>query len=452
MRSKADRAEHLKRPANPRFSGGDLAAAAVGIIVVIAGCATAPTTPPATQLDFPSPVEGPGGPPVDKGQQRQLKKGWDALTRGDVRAARATATGAGSAGQLLALQASVVAGDQDPIPGLRKLTETSPQYASAWLTLSVAAEDADNESLALEAAQRGAELWSDGRWEDRSRRLRQRWIEDRVESARRIFEASELTEALDTLEPALALEPDNHDGVLLKAQVLIALDDPDRAEAALAALPRDNDVIRMSGTIAEARGDLSAAMRIYRSLPDDPLATLFAAAIAESTGDWLSAMNLYSSLPDDQPEKGPGLRAAQLRWRVSVMPQYVQEALSSPELDREDLAVVLVSLAPKVETLEGGQVPLLSDIMTLPSQNEILTAVRLGLLGSDRLEHRFMPYRLATPEGTRAAIDRLTRLLDLAGPRWCTTPDEVACTTLEAPISGEKVGSIVIDLMARDQR
>ena len=108
-----------------------------------------------------------------------------------------------------------------------------------------------------------------------------------------------------------------------------------------------------------------------------------------------------------------------------------------------------MTLAPKVETLEGGQVPLLSDIMSLPSQNEILTAVRLGLLGSDRLEHRFLPYRPVTAETAREAIDRLAGLLDLAGPNWCTAPDDELCTTLEAPVSGEKVGAIVIDLVAR---
>ncbi len=450
MQPKTDRAEHLNRSGFSSITGGAVVAAAVSIVVVAGGCVTAPTTPPPTQLDFPSPAEGPGGPSLDKGQRRQIEKGWEALTRGDASSARAGASGAGTAGQLLALQASIVAGEKDAVPGLQGLTEGTPEYAAAWLTLSVAAEDADNETLALNAANRGAELWSDKRWTDRSRQLHQRWVDDRVDSARRLYQADEPVEALSTLGPALTVEPDNRDAVLLKARLLIALEDPDRAEAVLAVLPRDTDVIRMSGTIAEVRGDLSAAMRIYTSLPDDPEATLLAAGIAESTGDWLSAMNLYSSLPDDQPEKGHGLRTAQLRWRVSVMPEYVQEALSSPELDREDLAVVLVSLSPRLETMEGGKVPLLSDIMSLPSQNEILTAVRLGLLGSDQLEHRFLPYRPATAEVTREAIDRLAGLLDLAGPRWCGAADDQPCTTLEGPITGEKVGGIVIDVAARD--
>jgi len=425
---------------------------AVGVIIFLGGCATTPTTPPPTRLDFPSPAEGPGGPSLDKGQRRQIDKGWDALTRGDTAGARVSVSGTGSeyAGQLLALQASVVAGDQDPVPGLRRLTETAPDYAAAWLTLSIAAEAVADEGLALEAAYRGAELWSDNRWEDRARQLHQRWIDDRVDSARRLYEAEEPVQALDTIAPALTLEPDNHDGVLLKARLLIALDELDRAEAVLAVLPRDNEVVRMAGAIAEARGDLSAAMRIYTSLPDDPEAVLLAATIAESEDDWLTAMNLYSSLPDERPEKSSGLRKAQLRWRVSVMPEYVQEALSSPELDRGDLAVVLVTLAPRVETLEGGQVPLLSDIMRTPSQSEILTAVRLGLLDSDQLEHRFMPYRPVTANEARTAIDRLNVLLNIEGPRWCTGLDDEPCTTLEPPISGEEVAGIVINLVARD--
>jgi len=440
----------LTRSISSRIADCVGSAAAIGVIVLLAGCASTPTAPPPERLGFPSPAEGPGGPSLDKGQWRDIERGWDALVRGDAAAARSSASGAGAAGQLLTLQASLVDGYQDPVPGLLKLTESAPDYAAAWLTLSFAAESADDESLALSAANRGSELWPAKRWEARSQELHRRWIIDRVDSARLILETGEPAEALDTLTPALTLEPGNPEAVLLEARLLIALGDPDRAEAALAVLPRDTDVIRMSGRIAEARGDLSAAMRIYTSLPDDPEATILAAAIAESTGDWLSAMNLYSSLPDSQPEKGSGLRKAQLRWRVSVMPEYVQEAVSSPELDREELAVVLISLAPKVETLEGGQVPLLSDIMRLPSQTEILTAVRFGLLDSDQLEHRFAPYPTVTADETRAAVDQLTVLLELEAPRWCSEPGDEECITLEPPISGEAVARIVIDLVTRN--
>jgi hypothetical protein len=160
-------------------------------------------------------------------------------------------------------------------------------------------------------------------------------------------------------------------------------------------------------------------------------------------------MNLYQKLPDGDPVKASGLREAMIRWRLSVMPDYVQEALHSDTLDREQLAVVLVSLAPKLETLPGGEVPLLSDIMKLPSQREIVAAVRLGLLEADRVEHLFLPHRQASAIEARAAIGRLGSLLSLDSPRWCSISDS-PCTELDEPISGDAVSSIVIDMLTRN--
>jgi tetratricopeptide (TPR) repeat protein len=433
--------------------GAATTAAAAVALAIIAGCASAP--PPATPvlLDFPTPVGGPGLPDLGRGDEDAIARGWKALQKGDAATARAVAANSGDspAAALLSMQAALVAGTEIPMSGLERLTTTHSDYAAAWLTLSVAAERADDEKAALEAATRGAELWPDKRWRRREQDLRQRWIGDRIGSARELYETENPAAALEALEPALAVEPDNREGVILKARSLIELDEPDRAEAVLSVLPRDPEVVRVAGNIAEARGDLSAAMRIYRSLPDDPEATLRAVAIAESQGDWTTAMNLYESLPDDLPEKGPGLRRAKLRWRVSVMPGYVQEAIRSPELDRAQLAVVVVTLAPRVETLPGGQVPLLSDIMTLPAQNEILTAARFGLIESDRILHRFNPERPVTGTEVRHAVDRLARLLDLDGPRWCSDElEDQTCTELAAPISGEEVASVVIDIVAQE--
>lgn len=277
------------------------------------------------------------------------------------------------------------------------------------------------------------------------------YVGDRIDSARELYETEYPEAALEALQPVLELDPDNRDAVLVKAHVLIALDQPDRAEVALSTLPRDPEVVRLSGSIAEARGDLSAAMRIYSSLPDDPDAMLLAVAIAESQDDWLTAMNLYTSLPEERPEKGPGLRRAKLRWRLSVMPKYVQEAVDSQELDRAQLAVLVVTLAPKVETLPGGQVPLLSDVMTMPSQNEILTAARLGLIRSDQFLHRFHPERPVTAAEVRTAIDNLAGLLELERPRWCSEEaDDQPCAAIAEPIYGEAVAAIVIEVVTQE--
>jgi tetratricopeptide (TPR) repeat protein len=430
-------------------AGAGLALGAV-VLLNLTGCASAPAGPPPERLGFPSPASGPGRPDLDKGAKEQISEGWQSLLRGDTAAARSGAARvAGTAGRLLEMQADVVEGS-DAVADLEQLTGSMPDYAAAWLTLSVAAENSDNEKLALTAARRGAELWSDQRWVDREQALHQRWIGDRIASARTLYEADNPEKARSALLPALEIEPDNRDAVILEARIFIDLDQPDRAESVLAKLPRDPEVIRVSGNIAEARGDLNAAMRIYSSLQDDPEALLMAIDIAETQSDWLTAMNLYSALPDDQPEKGPGLRRSQLRWRISVMPGYVQEAMVSPELNRADLAVILVTLAPKVETLPGGQVPLLSDVMNLPSQDEILTAARFGLVDSDRLEHRFHPARLVTAAEVRSSITTLGRLLEVESPVFCTDEAENPCTPLNPPLSGQKVSGIVIDMVARE--
>ena len=438
----------------PSLVRGAASLAAVVIVLVMAsGCASAPAKAPPVRLDFPAPDTGPGRPDLSRADRDVIDNGWRALSTGDPATARANAAKgtANPAFELLSLQAGLVAKDDGVLPELQRLTSVHSGYAAAWLTLSVAAEDSDNEAVALEAATRGATLWPEQRWREREQTLYRRYVGDRVDTARDLYDSDQADAALKALGPALALDPDNRDAVLLQARALISLDQPDRAEAVLSSLPRDPEVVRLAGSIAEARGDLSAAMRIYGSLPDDPDSVLRAAAIAESLDDWTTAMHLYETLPDKRPEKGPGLRRAKLRWRVSVMPNYVQEAIRSPELDRAQLAVVVVSLVPRVETLPGGQVPLLSDIMTLPSQNEILTAARLGLVDSDRFLHRFDPDRLATASEVRSAVDRLARVLDLRSPRWCTTEtDDQPCTAIVEPITGESVAQIVIDVVAQE--
>jgi tetratricopeptide (TPR) repeat protein len=428
-----------------------LAAGATGLFFA-AGCASAPATAPAVRLDFPSPTSGPGQPDLDAATTQELDQGWQALLGGNAAAARVNAARGtpNPATELLALQAAIVAEDDDPVPGLERLTAAESGYAAAWLTLSVAAEKAGNQQTALFAASRGAELWPDTRWIERNQDLYQRWVGSRIESSRELNETGNSEAALDALQPALAVAPGDRDAVLMQARILISLDQPDRAEAALAGLPRDPEVIRLAGNIAEARGDLNAALRIYSSLPDDSEAVLSAAAIAEKKGDWLSAMNLYTTLPEETPEKDPGLRRAKLRWRISVMPEYVQEAFNSRHLDRAQLAVIVISGVPRVETMATGQVPLLSDVMTLPSQEEILTAARLGLIESDQFLHRFHPHRTATGDEVKHAIENLGLLLGVDSPRWCTEDlEDRPCAEIVEPVSGETVAGIVIEMAVR---
>lgn len=426
-------------------------AASVAALVALfglAGCATAPADVSQVRLDFPSPDTGPGRPELDKAARRNIDDGWQALLRSNASAAKTSATQAGMspASRLLELQSEIVAG-ANPIQGLEDLTGTAPDYAAAWLTLSVAAEGAGDEGLALRAAERGSDLWPESRWVDRSQSLRERWIDDRIETAGTLYDEGDPSGALTSLAPAIGLEPGNRNAVLLQARSLIALDELDRAEAFLSVLPRDSEVVLLSGNIAESRGDTAAAIRIYSSLKNDPDAILTAIALAEAQESWQTAMDLYASLPNDHPEKASGLRAAKLRWRVSVMPSYVREALATSEMNRSEMAVVVVSLAPVVATLPSKQVPLLSDIVDMPSQREIITAARLGLIDADRLEHRFHPLQLVTEQEVRSTITVLGQLLAIPPPQFCDADTAAPCVAFAEPIAGARVADVVIDMV-----
>jgi tetratricopeptide (TPR) repeat protein len=373
------------------------------------------------------------------------------LTRGDALAAATAAQQAGGSppATLLGLQAQLVAESESTVSELQNLTEDNPNYAAAWLTLSAAAETGGDRRISLESARTGAELWPIDRWQERAEGLQSRWVDEPVAEAADLLARDLPESALEALEPALAAQPGGREPVLLQASILLAMDEPDRAEAALVVLPRDDEVTLLAGRIAEARGDSGAALRIYSSIQENPAAAKAGIRIAEDRGEWQTAMQLYQSLPDDDPEKAGGLRRAKLRWRLSVMPSYVSEALQAKDLTREELAVILVSLAPRVETLPGGEVPLLSDIMQLPTQREILAAVRVGLVETDRFERLYYPHRQATATEVRTALDRLGELLQIDGPRWCgAEPDP--CVAIEQPVAGDRVANLVIEMVARD--
>ncbi len=427
-------------------------ASAVGLLVVAAGCAPATVSEPTAAFGFPAPDSGPGHPQLDSTAQRHIDEGWKALLRGDLTAAEARAGEAdpSPAARLLELQAKTVAGSQAAVSGLEELVDAQTQYAAAWLTLSVAAEKAGREHAAYAAARRGAELWPSQTWVERAAALHKRWVDDRVVSARAEFDGGRPAEALSILEPALAVDAASREAVFLEVDSLVALREFDRADEALAALPLDPEVMRYAGGVAEARGDLDAAMKIYAAIEGDPEALALAAAIAEEKGAWQQAMDCYAALPADWPDRDVRLRRAKLRWRLSVMPAYVQEAMTSPKLERGQLAVVLVAAAPELETVPGGRVPLLSDIMDVPSQREILTAVRLGLLEVDTIEHRFHPQNAATVGETREAITRLAGLLGVAAPHFCDAAAAGPCTTLEEPLRGDTVAGIVLNLVERE--
>jgi len=370
--------------------------------------------------DLPYPLSGPGHPELKKSQKKRMNKAWVSLTKGNRSAAEKSLRKAGTseATTLIRLQMDLLSGDGEPLSGLVELANQDEGYAAAWVTLSLAAEWAGDEAIAFASAGRVAELWPDSKWSSRAGDLRTRWIEVRLTTAEQLLADGEAQKALDELAPALTLESDNRRGLMGRARALVSLDQLDQAEEVLGHLPDDSEAQMLYGHIAEIRGD------------------------------WQTAMNRYQELPPDTPGRAESLGRAQLRWRLSLLPRHVQRAMTSEELTRAGLAVVVVALVPQIDAVGGGRVRVLSDIVDLQSQREIVTVVRLELMATDPLEHRFHPGRMVSAAEVRTALDRLGELLQMRRPVWCDDATVVSseCTTLFEPIRGEDVANLVLGM------
>jgi tetratricopeptide (TPR) repeat protein len=388
-------------------------------VLLIAGCATtAPQVDESVDLGFPSPLSGPGRPTLEEDSRDAVFAAWALLTAGQTDQARLRASTALPAppAALVIQQAAILEGRPQP-DELVRITDQAPAYAAAWATLSVAAERAGDEALALDSAHRVAALWTTPPWSDRARDLERRWIDDRVEQAARAVADDDSDTAMTLLEKALTLRPEHREGLLIL------------------------------GGAEQARGDLDAADAALARLGDDPEALLERAEIARRQGRPSAAMDLLARLPDDHPDRGAALRRARLEWRLTVMPPRVQEALASPSVTRAELAILMVSLAPDLDRRGGAPPPLMTDVVDHPAQREILTAVRLGLLAPDAVDGRFHPDLPAPVQQIRDAVTVTCRLVGYREPLWCSdsTGVESGCHQLVSPVPGLELKRIVLE-------
>lgn len=373
---------------------------------------------------MPSPVSGPGVPFLDEDGTRAAVETWRRLVGGDPGAARAlVATVPGDPGQLLRIQLEIVTeGASEALAAdLAELTSRAPDYAAAWIVRSLVAERLDQETTALTAAEVAARLWDVPPWSKRPQELREQWLDDRLRQAHALRDEADLEAALAAVRSARELAPEAAGPALLMAQILVELERVAEAEEILVGL-----------------GPLPEALRL-------------GAEIAERRGDWLTAMDLWESLPADDPLREESLRRVKLQWRLSVQPPYVHHALASETLSRAEAAVVMVTLAPALEAVEGGSPPVLTDVVDLPMQREILTAVRLDLLEPDPLEPRFHPHQDLTTREARAAVEGLVHVLGWQEPVWCG--DDVlpsGCIQLDPPISGPAFAAAILGLAKED--
>lgn len=372
----------------------------------------------AAQSEFPNPLDGPGAPTLSRSQTKKMGKAWTRLAAGRrTDAAKVVRKVADTtAGKLLALQIELTADGEAPIERLASLCASNPSYAAAWATLTVALEPSGNEADTLEAARRVAELWPESSWGQRASALESRWVDERVASARAFLVEGNADAALDVVNVALALEPASAVGLMTKAEALDQLNRHQEAKDAL-------------HPIAHA-----------------PSAQMLMARMAEEDGELLEAMQYYSAIPASTPGRNEALSRVKLEWRRQNLPAHVQDALASEKLTRAELAVVLVGLVPEANAIGGGSVPVLSDIVDLPSQREVVTVVRLGLMQVDLVQHQFDPDRKADPAEARSALTRLCELLRIKAPIWCTESSGAgeSCTRLEAPLSGTALATVIL--------
>ena len=405
-------------PRRPRGTAGPrrrLAAAslaiALGALALLAGSAIS------AQPNLPSPLEGPGRPELARRDGKRLAKAVAKLEAGDLAAARTAAAkaGDGPARRLLELQIAMATAPP-PVPELEQLCAANPSYAAAWVTLAEAAAASGLESTALAAAHRSAELWPGSPWAQRAAELERHWVDNRIEEARAVADEGQTEAALELVEAALALAPADQPALLAKADLLVELGRNDEALEILRGMGENQEALIRRARLAEGRGDLGAAMA------------------------------LWGALPPGVAGREESLRRVQLEWRRQNLPGHVQAALAEPVLDRAGLAAVLIGLVPEAHAVGGGQVPVLSDIVGLDAQREILTAVRIGVMHADRLEHRFYPRRKVEPPEVRRALDTLCSLLGRTPPRWCeeAAPENPGCIALASPVSGSAVADVVL--------
>lgn len=405
------------------------AAAFIGLSLLMGAACQTSTPPPAstsgTQLtiDIPSPLTGPGRDSIDSTEREAITGAWSNLLSGRTSEALATVTRfTSSQAELLRLQVALTEDPSTELLGrLEGFTAEHPRYAAGWATFSTAAESVGDETNALVAARRSSQLWPSGPYAGRADTLQQRWISGRIERSRELLANGKPMETLSLVDQALALDPDNQIALLTRAEALVSLQQGPEAEATLSRLG---------------------------ALPD---ALILRAEMASAQGRWQHAMDLLGALPEDHPDKNRLLRRAQLMWRISILPPYVQEAVNAQSVTRENLAVLMLALVPSLEVKNGGTTPLMTDVIGLPSQRAILTATRLQIMSADRVATLFHPQRRVEQDEAQSAIEAVCHLAGLSPPLWCgpdMSPDD-GCVLIQEPIKGMALVDILLTAEVR---
>jgi len=203
--------------------------------------------------------------------------------------------------------------------------------------------------------------------------------------------------------------------------------------------PAETLTLEAARKVAQARGDRGAELGAVKELssrrPGDRALLERRAELELEVGDPSAGLKIVQDLaarhPQD-PALAEKLEAAKFRWRLSLLPQSVQEVAAKPELNKGDLAVLLYWLVSDVRNSRPTAGRIATDVLDNPHQEEIVRVVNLGLMDVDPTLHRFSP---AAPVRRSFALRVVLRTLARFGKAGCADGGANAANVCDAAMA-----------------
>jgi len=203
--------------------------------------------------------------------------------------------------------------------------------------------------------------------------------------------------------------------------------------------PAETLTLEAARKVARGRGDRNAELGAVKELssrrPGDRALLERRAELELEVGDPSAGLKIVQDLaarhPQD-PALAGKLEAAKFRWRLSQLPQSVQQVAAKAELNKGDLAVLLYWLVPEVRNSRPTAGRIATDVLDDSRQEEIVRVVNLGLMDVDPTLHRFSP---AAPVRRGPALRVVLRTLARFGKTACADAGAGAAKVCEASLA-----------------
>ncbi|HBL26670.1 MAG TPA: hypothetical protein DD490_07535 [Acidobacteria bacterium] len=212
--------------------------------------------------------------------------------------------------------------------------------------------------------------------------------------------------------------------------------------------PSELATLEGARSVAVAKGDevaeLAAVQLLAARRPADREILERRVELELAVGDPSQGLQIAQGLAAEHPDDAAAARlldAARYRWRLSMLPQAVQDVAAHPDLDRADFAVLLYWLVPDVRYARPSAGRIATDVLDHPRQEEIVRVVNLGLMDVDATLHHFSP---SAPLRRSGALRVLLRTLASFG-------EGLSCLDGAAAQSSVCAGALGCDLLLSDE-